>query len=69
VTSPRCQASSAEAELIDAGEDVLVVARAATVHDGPAAGARPATMITVRDGKVVTMRQFRDREKALAATG
>ncbi len=60
-------ATGTDVELIDAGEDVLVVARAATAHDGPEAGTRPATVITFRDGKVITMRQFRDRDEALAA--
>jgi len=54
-------------ELIDAGDDAIVVTRTATVADGPAAGLRPATLITFRDGKAVTMRQFRDRSEALAA--
>ena len=62
-------AMRAEVELVDAGEDALVVARRATVQDGPEAGFRPATLITFRDGRVVSMRQFRHREEALAAAG
>jgi ketosteroid isomerase-like protein len=60
-------AGAAEIELIDAADDAIVATRAATVPDGPAAGLRPATLITFRDGKVITMRQFRDRSEALAA--
>lgn len=59
---------TAEVELIDAGEEAIIATRAATVPDGPAAGPRPATLITFRDGKAITMRQFRDRSEALAAT-
>jgi ketosteroid isomerase-like protein len=60
-------AGAFEIELIDAGEDAIVSTRAETVPDGPAAGLRPATLITFREGKVIAMRQFRDREEALAA--
>lgn len=59
-------AGAAQVELIDAGE-AIVSTRAETVPDGPAAGLRPATLITFREGKVIAMRQFRDREEALAA--
>jgi hypothetical protein len=45
-----------------------VATRAETVADGPAAGLRPATLISFRAGKVVAMRQFRDRSEALAAS-
>jgi ketosteroid isomerase-like protein len=48
-------------------DEAIVATPAATVPDGPAAGLRPATLITFRDGKVITMRQFRDRSEALAA--
>ncbi len=58
---------AAEVELIDAGEEAIVATRATTVPDGPAAGLRPATLISFRAGKVITMRQFRDRDEALAA--
>jgi ketosteroid isomerase-like protein len=60
-------AGSAKIELIDAAEDKIVATRAAIVSEGPAAGLRPATLITFRDGKAITMRQFRDRSEALAA--
>jgi ketosteroid isomerase-like protein len=57
----------AEIELIDAGDEAIVAARASVVTDGPAAGLRPATLITFRDGLAISMRQFRSREEALAA--
>ena len=56
-----------EFELVEAGKDRLVVSRTRTVHDGPAAGLRPATVIDFRAGKVVSMQQFRSRDDALAA--
>jgi ketosteroid isomerase-like protein len=59
---------AAEIELIDAGDNTIVATRTATVPDGPAAGLRPATLITFCDEKAVTMRQFRDRSEALAAS-
>ena len=31
--------------------------------------ARPATIVTIRDEKIVSMRQFRSLEEALAAAG
>jgi hypothetical protein len=34
---------------------------------GPQAGTRPAPVVTFRDGKVISMRQFRNREEAFAA--
>jgi ketosteroid isomerase-like protein len=45
----------------------LVVARTATVEDGREAGFRPATVVSFRDGRVVSMRQYRSRDEALAA--
>ena len=60
-------AGAAEIELIEAGEDAIVTSRVETVPDGPAAGLRPATLIVFRDGLAVQMRQFRNREEALAA--
>jgi ketosteroid isomerase-like protein len=60
-------AGKAEVELTEAGDNVLVVSRKQTVHDGPQAGTRPATVVSFRDGKVISMRQFRSREEALAA--
>lgn len=60
-------AGAAEIELIDAGPDAIVSTRAATVSEGPAVGLRPATLITFREGLVISMRQFRSREEALAA--
>ncbi|HEY8815155.1 MAG TPA: nuclear transport factor 2 family protein [Candidatus Dormibacteraeota bacterium] len=59
-------ASAAEIELIDAGDEMIVATRTATVPDGPAASLRPATLITFREGKAVTKRQFRNRSEALA---
>lgn len=56
-------AGTAEVELIEAGDDRIVATRATTVPDGPAAGLKPATLITFRDGKAITMRQFRDRSE------
>jgi ketosteroid isomerase-like protein len=60
-------AAGGEFELVEAGEDRLVVSRTRTVQDGPAAGLRPATVIDFRAGKVVSMQQFRSRDDALAA--
>lgn len=60
-------AGAEEVELIDAGDEAIVVSRIAAERDGPEAGTRPATLISFRDGRVITMRQFRDRSEALAA--
>jgi ketosteroid isomerase-like protein len=60
-------ATGSDFELIDAGDDAIVVSRLTTVHDGPQAGTRPATLVTFRNAKVITMRQFPDREQALEA--
>lgn len=60
-------AGAAEIELIDAGEDAVVSCRVETVPDGPAAARRPATLIVFRDRLAIEMRQFRNREEALAA--
>ena len=60
-------AGAAKIELIEAGDNAIVATRAATVPDGLAAGLRPATLITFREGRVIAMRQFRDRNEALAA--
>ncbi len=57
----------AEIELIEVGDDALVVSRKRTMRSGPEAGMRPATVVIFRDGKVVSMRQFRSREEALTA--
>lgn len=48
-------------ELIDAGPQMLVVSRTTTVQDGPEAGFKPATAVRFRDGKVVSMRQYRSK--------
>jgi ketosteroid isomerase-like protein len=58
---------TAEIELIDAGEEAIVSTRVEPLPDGPAAGLRPATLIVFRNGLAIAMRQFRDREEALAA--
>jgi ketosteroid isomerase-like protein len=59
-------AGKARVDLIEAG-DSLVVARRGMVRQGPEAGTRPATLVTFSKGRVVSMRQFRSREEALAA--
>jgi ketosteroid isomerase-like protein len=64
----RADAGPASAvELIDAGPEVLVVSRTATVEDGPEAGFKPATVVSFRDGRVVSLRQYRSQDEALAA--
>jgi len=60
-------ATGGELDLAEAGEDRLVVSRRGVVADGAAAGLSPATLIAVRDGKVVSMQQFQSRDQALAA--
>ena len=62
----RRSSGRAAVDLIEAGDDALVVARKRTARSGPATGLRPATLVTFRSGKVVLMRQFRSREEALA---
>lgn len=49
-------------------EAVMALLRRRTA-EGPAAGLRPATLITFRDGPAVSMRQFRSRREAPAAAG
>jgi hypothetical protein len=44
-----------------------VVSRRGVLDEGPAAGLSPATLIALRDGKVVSMQQFQSRDDALAA--
>jgi hypothetical protein len=56
-----------ELDIAEAGEDRLVVSRRAVVAEGPAAGLSPATVIALRDGKVVSMQRFQRRDDALAA--
>jgi ketosteroid isomerase-like protein len=56
----------ARVDLIEVG-DALVVARRWMVGECPEPGVQPATLVTFREGKVVRMRQFLSREKALAA--
>jgi ketosteroid isomerase-like protein len=63
----RAGEGAAEIELIEAGEEMIVTSRVEAVPRGPAAGLRPATLILFRDGLAVEMRQFRNREEALAA--
>ena len=48
----------ARIELLEAGEQEIVATRAEIVGDGPAAGLRPATLISFRDGSVVGMRRI-----------
>jgi ketosteroid isomerase-like protein len=57
----------AAVDLIEVGDDTLVVARKRTARSGPAAGMKPATLVTFREDNVVSMRQFRSRAEALAA--
>jgi ketosteroid isomerase-like protein len=59
-------AGKAEVDLIETG-DALVVSRTEMVTEDPQASTRPATLVTFREGKVISMRQFRGREEALAA--
>lgn len=59
--------AGASIELTEVGDETLIVSRL-EVREGPEAGLRPATMVTFRDGKVVSMRQFRSRDEALAAS-
>ena len=60
-------AGTGEVELIDAGGEAIIASRGATSPAEQEAGLRPATLITFRDGKAIQMRQFRQREEALAA--
>ena len=62
-------ANAGELDLAEAGGDRLVVSRRGVVDEGPAAGLSPATVVTLRDGKVVSMQQFQSRDDALAALG
>jgi len=59
----RAGQSVGDMELVDAGDDALVVVRAPTPVDGD----RPATLITFRNGLIVKMHQFRTLEEALQA--
>jgi ketosteroid isomerase-like protein len=61
------RAHRAAVELIEAGDQVLVVSRVEVVRKGSEAGRRPATVVSFRNDKIVTMRQFRSLEEALAA--
>jgi ketosteroid isomerase-like protein len=56
---------AAEFELIDAGGELIIASR--LVKPDAPTGSTPATLITFRAGRVITMRQFRDRSEALAA--
>ncbi len=60
-------AGEAEVDLIET-DDAIVVSRREMVTEGPEANTRPATLVTFREGKVVSLRQFRSRDEALAAT-
>lgn len=60
-------AGAAEVELIDAGEGMVIASRLIKSAERPGADVRAATLIIFRGDKVVEMRQFRDREEALAA--
>jgi len=58
-------------ELIDAGRDVLVLARvkARTHRDGVVIEHAPAAVCTVQDGQIVRARFYLDRDQALEAVG
>ena len=58
-------------ELIDADDLVVVLshARAVPKHGGTGLNRRGAEVWTLRDGKVVRMRGFSDRDEALEAAG
>jgi ketosteroid isomerase-like protein len=58
-------------EFIDAGQDVIILARvrARTHRDGVLVEHAPAAICTVRDGKIVRARFFLDRDQALEAVG
>jgi ketosteroid isomerase-like protein len=58
-------------ELLDAGDDVvaLVRVRAKTKREAVAVEHRPAAVWSVREGKIVRVRFFLERERALEAAG
>jgi ketosteroid isomerase-like protein len=58
-------------ELIDAGDDVLVLARvrARTHRDGVVIEHAPAAVCTVRGGQIVRARFYLDRDQAMEAVG
>jgi ketosteroid isomerase-like protein len=58
-------------ELIDAGDDVVVFARvrARTHRDGVLIQHAPAAVCTVRDGQIVRVRFYLERDRALEAVG
>lgn len=58
-------------ELIDAGDDVVVFARvrARTHRDGVLVEHAPAAVCTVRDGQIVRVRFYLERDQALEAVG
>jgi ketosteroid isomerase-like protein len=61
-----------EAErFIDAGDDVVVLARirGRTARDGVTVEHTPAAIWSLREGKVVALRFYLDREEALKAAG
>jgi len=60
-------ARNATAELIEAAEQVLVVFRIEPEPEGPQVGLKPATVVTFRNDRVVSMRLFRSLDEALAA--
>jgi len=59
----RAGQSVGDMELLDAGDDALVVVRAPTPVDGN----RPATLIKFKNGLISKMHQFRTPEEALNA--
>ena len=59
-------------EIIDAGEQVLVVEKVGVRGRGsgaPAEGLRSASLFTFRDGRVVRLVEYMDRAEALEAVG
>jgi len=57
----------ARVELIEVGDDALVVGGTRGVREEPEMGAASRTLVVFRDGKVISMRQFRGRDEALDA--
>lgn len=59
-------------DMIDVGDDqvlTLVHVRARTQRDGVVVEHRPAAVSTIRDGRIVHVRFYLDRDEALAAVG
>ncbi|MDQ6688598.1 MAG: nuclear transport factor 2 family protein [Actinomycetota bacterium] len=59
------QGPPAEVDILEVNDTTLLVERSATVLGGPEPGFRPATLVRLRNGRVVRMQQYRSREDAL----